>query len=1150
MKPQLPEGPGGRRVAAGLVLLAALKAAGLILIADALATGIAQLAGGGTLSVRRLLVVGITGALARALAVWATALLSRRAGLGAKEQLRGRLLKSGLEGQPGVAGKLGHGALSALASRGLDALDEYYTKYLPALFAAAVIPLMLLVRILVADWVSALILTLTLPLVPAFMILIGLHTQDRVRVAAVGLDRLANQLMELAQGLPALIGLRRAGAKGRALERVTEDYRRATMGTLRTAFVSGLALELIATISVAVLAVFIGVRLVHGGMGLEAGLLALMLAPECFSPLRELGSAYHSAEDGSEALRRTREILASRETGETGENDELAPMDGIAVRAQGLRIGYRARPDVVVTEATFTLDVGGVLVLDAASGTGKSTLLNAVAGVLEHRGPDAEAVLTGMLRTGADTVGWISQHPAFSQDTAEDELRLHAGRRVDGAEVLAVLGSVNAGHLIGARLSDASPGELRRIAVARALLHLKDAPGPRLLVADEPTAHLDPVSAEAVRTALAALRGDTALLVASHDPVLAALLRRGEPASIVPATSTATSTSTTAHASATHPAPGTFSSTAAGDRTPAAGARSHWRMLRTLPWTGRQGMAVGIVLAALAALAAVGLTGVSGWLIVSASHQPPIMHLLVAIVAVRAFGIGRSVLRYAERLAVHDAVLRWAGTLRTRIWDALSTRPEHWGRMTRSGAALGRLVAEVDEVRDTVPRVLVPPASALLSWAAVSVGIGFWAPGALGVSIGLGVLAFVLLPPLVLAVEQRHSVELSAHRIALGERIPTILRASADLGAHGAVDRATGEFTAADARASTVLRRSARGAGLGQGASVLLCSLAAVAAVVAVGATGGSGEMAAVAGLLLLAMAEPLADAAVSASLVPQLDDGLRRIESSLGTGTAGIRAAAESVATAGRPGTAAAAPMGLRLQGVTLGWGRGNDVLSGIDARVLPGHWLAVTGPSGSGKSTLLAAMLGALAPRAGTLSVGDGGGWRRMSAGDAARIAWCPQEAHLFDSSVRRNLGLGREEADQPSDAELSEVLGAIGLGDWLASSPEGLDTRIGSGGHRLSGGQRQRLAVARALLARADVLLLDEPTAHLGQDESVELITDLRRALAGKAVVLVTHDRRLEAHADSVLRLDAAPRDTSPEWWGAAVRGTPVAAGAAAR
>ena len=535
-------------------------------------------------------------------------------------------------------------------------------------------------------------------------------------------------------------------------------------------------------------------------------------------------------------------------------------------------------------------------------------------------------------------------------------------------------------------------------------------------------------------------------------------------------------------------------------------------------------MLAGLLLAAAAAIFGAGLTGISGWLIVTASHQPPMLHLMVAIVGVRAFGIGRSVLRYAEQLRVHDAVLGFASGLRQRLWDALVAQPHSWGRLTRSGAALGHLVAEVDEVRDGLPRVLVAPVAGIATWTAVAVGIGLWAPAALPLALGLGLAAFIGLPLAVLAVEKRSSAEVAEHRMWLGTRVPTLLRAAGDLRANQAADRALGGFTVADSAATTSLRAAARGAGLAQGGAALLSSLAAVLAVTVVG-TGG--EQAAVAGLLLLALGEPIANTAISIQQLPQLDAVLRRVWSNIGHENP-RPAAAKKHAGAPVPGGDGATALSLRLEDADIGWAAGRPVLKGLDLELEPGRWVVVTGPSGSGKSTLLAAMLGALRPLAGTLQARRGNGrWAGAGAAEMAQVAWCPQEAHLFDSSVRANLGLGRDSTDQPGDAELGAVLARVGLGSWLAALPGGLDSRIGSGGHHLSGGQRQRLAVARALVARAGVLLLDEPTAHLGADESVELVADLRAALMDQAVLLVTHDAAVAALGDTVLDL-AHPAD----------------------
>ncbi|MFF5791317.1 thiol reductant ABC exporter subunit CydD [Paeniglutamicibacter sp. NPDC012692] len=1112
MKPVLPAGTGSRLVLALLAGLAALKTVGLIVIADALATAIGQLAGAGGADVQRLLAMGLAGALLRAGSVWGTQFAARRAGLGAKEKLRGQLLAAGLSGRgAGSASRPEHGALAALASRGLDGLDNYYTKYLPAVVAATVIPLMVVVRVLVADWVSALIIVLTLPLVPVFMILIGLHTQDRVKAAAAGLDRLSNQLLELAQGLPALIGLRRARGKGRALAQVSEGYRESSMKTLRTAFLSGLALELIATISVAVVAVFIGVRLVYGHMGLEAGLLALILAPEAYLPLRELGAAYHASEDGVEALERSEKFVDGG-TREPGSAPVQLPSRGNVLEIRNLTVNHAGRSEPVLHNVDLDLPAGQSRVLDGASGTGKSTLLHAVLGQLEG------AAVEGSIAVRPERTAWISQHPQFTEETVRGEITLHAGNALDAAGLEAVCRDANIAHLADRRLVDCSPGELRRVAVARVLGRVAADPDVDLVLADEPTAHLDEASAARIRAALLRLTARCALLVASHDRVLAVALRgQAAPHTGADPDAEPTSNAPVPDVAATQATEPPATAAPAGKRTLA-----HWKLLRSLPWF-RGGMGLGLLLATFAALFGVGLTGISGWLIVTASHRPPMLHLMVAIVGVRTFGIGRSVLHYAEQLKIHDAVLRFSGNLRERLWDALVAQPRMWGRLTRSGAALGHLVAEVDEVRDAVPRVLVPPVAGVATWAVITVGIGFWAPQALWLALLLGLLAFVVLPLAVLAVEKRTTIAVSEHRIWLGFRVPTLLRAAADLRANNATGTALAEFAREDAKATAVLRASARGAGLAQGGAALL---SAVAAVLAVAVTTGGGEAAAIAGLLLLALGEPIANTATSVQQLPQLDDVLKRVWVNLeGAHTESTGTAAQPRQETGTAGTAnnPSTLTGLRLRDASAGWDAGRPVFEHATVDVETGRWVGLTGPSGSGKSTMLAAFLGALPPLAGSLQARRGDGeWADATTADLASVSWCPQEAHLFDSSVRSNLGLGRDLADQPADGELVAVLEQVGLGGWLDSLPGGLDERIGSGGHHLSGGQRQRLAVARALVARSRVLLLDEPTAHLGADEAVELIADLRGALRDCAVLVVTHDAAVARLADEVFDL----------------------------
>src|SRR6478609_7783122 len=382
MRPQFPTGPATRSALYLLGLLAALKALSLVLMGQAVAAMLAGLIAHSPAWAEQL-GWGLAGVVLRSLTVWAQAVACRRAALGVKEELRSRLLERSLHTGIRAAGPA-DGGLAVLATRGLDALDNYYTQFLPALVNCAAIPLLLGARILFADWISAVVIVLTVPLIPVFMILIGRYTEDRVRDAQAALSRLSGHMLELAKGLPVLVGLGRATAQRKALEEISEEYRSRTMGTLRTVFLSALALELIATISVAVVAVFIGVRLVHGDMPLEAGLLALILAPDCYLPLRELGTAHHASDDGRVALTEAAAVTGAPEAAPLPAAKAGRP--GAPLEVTGLTVTYAGRSATAVGPMTFTAPLDRITALDGPSGAGKSTVLGVLAGIIGHGG--------------------------------------------------------------------------------------------------------------------------------------------------------------------------------------------------------------------------------------------------------------------------------------------------------------------------------------------------------------------------------------------------------------------------------------------------------------------------------------------------------------------------------------------------------------------------------------------------------------------------------------------------------------------------------------------------------------------------------------------------------------------------------------------
>ncbi|KRE60299.1 ABC transporter [Arthrobacter sp. Soil736] len=1137
MKPQFPAGPSTRRALYGLGLLAALKALSLVLMAQAVASVLAGLMVHDVAWADQL-GWGAAGVLLRSLTVWAQGAASRRAALGVKEELRSRLLETALRNGVREAGPA-DGGLAVLATRGLDALDSYYTQYLPALVNCAAIPLLLGARILFADWVSAVVIVLTVPLVPVFMVLIGRYTEDRVRDAQAALSRLSAHMLELAKGLPVLVGLGRASAQRRALEEISEEYRSRTMGTLRTAFLSALALELIATISVAVVAVFIGVRLVHGDMALEAGLLALILAPDCYLPLRELGTAHHASDDGRAALAEATAVLEAREQrrlepGQSAQPVLIGPAD-LTVRE--LTVSYAGRQGPAVGPLSFSAPAGLVTALDGPSGAGKSTVLGVLAGTVGSGGGTEVSGVVGGFTAG--DVAWVPQHPVMVAETVREEILLYltangptgngltangpaAAAAESAGEALRCLSAAGAGHLAGKHPAELSPGELRRVALARGLARIEA--GATVLLLDEPTAHLDRASANVVHDAIRGLRGRATVILVAHDrqtrelaDELVSLAGSGSASGAAGAAGASGVTVATGRQPAVsghgspQPANAAHAANAATAQPPSGLPSTATLLGRLLAPVGGRFAAAGII-ATLAALFAIALSGLSGWLILRASEQPPILYLLTAIVGVRFFGIGRAVLRYCERLLVHETVFASLTILRGTLWESLSQRALSLRRLLQGGNVLGAIIEDVDTVRDLLPRVVLPPVTAL-AVAAAAAGTSAWIlPAALPAVVATAVASLAAAPAAALVADRMSAATEQRLRSGVLRRIAAALDARAELHANGAALPVLVDIRSLDRAATRAAQRSAWAEGLGTAITVAACGAGALATAVMAAPQVLAGSVAAptvaVIVLLQLALVEPYAAMTTAVRQFPALRAVLRRI------GESGVLSPGGPDADVPvKPGPRRGDRPGMELNGLSAAWPGGGTVFSGLSAVAEPGRWLAVTGPSGAGKSTLLAVALGFLPANGGAIAV-------------TGTAAWCPQEAHLFDSTVRGNLLLGRQgqsTADgEDAERDMQEALAAVGLAPLVARLENGLDTRIGPGGAFLSGGERQRLAVARTLMTKADVILLDEPTAHLDAESGRELMADLRAGLSSRTVVLVTHNPVDISPHDAILAL----------------------------
>jgi ATP-binding cassette subfamily C protein CydCD len=1101
--------PGLTGALARAAVLALVQTAGVVLLAAGLARAVADVAAGTTPGTS--LFVALAGVAVRALGAGLGSVVATRDARRAEDTLRRRLLTRLLAGEgEAVTAAGGTGPAAVLATTRLHDLGPALATYLPALAQTVVVPPVLLVVLGVTDWLSALLVAVTLPLVPLFMVLVGLHTRDETAEAARALDRIAGHVAELVRGLPVLVGLGRAADQLTALADLGEAHRRRTLATLRIAFLSALVLEVLATLSVALVAVTVGVRLVHGDLGLDVGLLALLLAPEAFAPLRALGSAHHAAEDAAEAAAAARTVLATPAPRLLVGEPPAGRPRGITVA--GLTVSFPGRGTPAVAGASLAVAPGELVTLRGPSGSGKSTVLAVLAGQLLD---GATASVSGTVLRPAD-IAVVPQFPRTVADTVVDELRRHAGdvapeRATDLADT--ALDWVDGGHLRERACRTLSPGELQRVALARALVQVQR--GARVLLLDEPTASLDARSTAAIAELLLRLRGSLCTVLVTHEPALAALADRtvdlAGPVALPPLTSVPAD-----------PAPALRAES--GALSPAFGTGHAMTADAGLSWPRR---AVARAVAAGAASSALGiaLTAVSGWLIVRAAEQPPILTLMVAIVAVRASGLGRAVLRWLERLAGHDAAFQLASRTRLRLWSALVAQGPAADRTP--GRALARVVGDVGLLQDLSVRVITPPlvaAVVLTGTTAVAVVLDPLAGGLVAAVVGAAVLAVVGVHRWADRGVARSAAELQT--VTLRETTAT-LEAAGDLRVHRLTASAVDRLDDLGRRQGRAAQAGAAAAALGDAIAVLATGAAAVLALAAAATAVRAGELsapvAAVLALAPLALLEPLTAIGTARRNRLAWRDARARVEAVL----------AEPVATDPAPAERAAPPRPVRelaTERLTAGWPGRPAVLEDLDLVATAGSgWLVVTGPSGSGKSTLLSVLMASLRPSAGDHVLGDGRRPVHVSqltrADVQAAIAWCPQDAHVFDASVRANLALARPRGEltgPDGEQAMHRALADAGLGALLDSLPDGLDTPVGAGGTSLSGGERRRLAVARALLADRDVVLLDEPTAHLDPPTAAALVADLRRALAGRLVVCVTHDGTLAEERDSVLTL----------------------------
>jgi len=512
-----------------------------------LATGItsAFMGGAGFAALQATLIALAIVLAARAVVAWAQESVARRCSAAVKSSLRMQLLRHVATQLPRRDGdpENGHasGEVVALATRGLDSLDAYFGRYLPQAVLAMIVPLVVIACLATADFVATITVALTIPLIPFFMALIGSYTVRRRQRRWDALARLSGHFLDVVTGLPTLRVFGRSAAQLGRLERVTNEYRRESMATLRVAFLSAFALELAATLSVALVAVGVGLRLVDGSLDLRTGLFVLILAPEAYLPLRNLGSSFHASEEGMEAAGRVFKIIEGAPEGGAGSRPEgggvpVPDPRGTEIRIEGLTVHQPGRALDAPFKATLTLRAGEVVAIAGPSGAGKSTLIDVLLGLrgasggsVSIVGADGASVPVSSLDRVAwhRNVAWVPQHPYCFPGTVAENIRLAVPDATDTAvrEALAAvdMADLDPTTFLGEAGTGLSSGQRRRLGVARALL--RDAP---ILIFDEPTAGLDAVSEEVVLASVRAAAQDRnrAVLLVAHRPAALAIANR------------------------------------------------------------------------------------------------------------------------------------------------------------------------------------------------------------------------------------------------------------------------------------------------------------------------------------------------------------------------------------------------------------------------------------------------------------------------------------------------------------------------------------------------------------------------------------------------------------------------------------------------
>jgi ATP-binding cassette, subfamily C, bacterial CydCD len=1110
-------------------------------------------------SLNPLFIILIAVVALKALTAWAREVFGFQAGAAVRERVRHDLTAHLVAVGPVGLNTLPAGGLVSNTLDQVEALHNFVAHYIPQLALAALLPVAMLVFIFPISWAAGGILLVTAPLIPLFMILVGMGAESISQRHFQALARMSAHFLDVLRGLPTLKIFDRSKAQAAEIQEVSRQYRRRTMAVLRVAFLSSAVLEFFSSIAIALVAVYLGMYYLgymHFGdysrpIDFASGFFILLLAPDFFLPLRELGAHYHARAD---AVGAAGEILKIFDLPPAG----LQPMPGRAmtgapgiIRFESVSVHYATRPRPSIDDISFTIKNGEKIALVGASGAGKSTLIHLLLGFIQPTAgrilidgvPQKELSQSDWRRQ----IAWIGQSPMLFSGAVRDNIRLarpeaeedqietaarHAGVMEFTAQKESGLGSE-----VGEQGRRLSLGQAQRVALARGFL--KQAP---LLLLDEPTASLDICTEARILADLKSWAQGKTLVMATHRPAPLALADRiliFEQGRLVADGTYAELQRSHGHLlpkpSDTFPLPesklpgqpcSAIISRPVQTTNQKLQTRNHKpTLIPFLKMLGRhwRALALGTALALLATGAAIGLLCLSGWFLAASALAG--MHAATALafnffypsVGVRLLAMMRTVTRYGERVVSHDATFRVLETLRTWCYERIEPLvPARLGRL-HSGDLLSRIVTDIDTLDNLYLRVLSPSIVAVITTVLLFLFIsGFNGPIAM-VALGGLMMGGICIPAsaryMALPDARKLNDRLAELRTALVEGIHG-LAALLSCGAEGQF------LLRLDCRHHALVKNQ-KGMNRVAGLTAALMGITAgltTTATLYLGATAVDAGRLTTPQLAMLALAVMAAFEAVSA--LPTAYQYLGQTRRS-GARLQEVTEAPPAVRYPQQTGH----PKGewnIDLRSVTFYYqGAHRPALDRIDLYIAAGRKVAVMGDTGAGKSTLLYLLARFEDPQEGSIRLA-GQALADFAETDLRRaVCIIDQRSHIFSGTIRDNLLLARPDAD---DQQLWDALDVVRLRDFVSTLPEGLNTWVGEAGRLLSGGQAKRLAVGRLLLSEAPIWILDEPTEGLDAETADAMIKELLERGKTKTLMVVTHRAEVVQRFDDVVNLMA--------------------------